>query len=217
MTTSTNIRTGQRVTRTTPIRSSSRGERARAKAVGFSAFLIMLMLTIAVTFTAITLTRGGQGGPGDPDDPPVGGDNLNFMVPLGGTEFTLLKSFNNSELQFNQTHNRWQSHRAMSIAAPAGTEVLAAYDGTITAITSNTLYGTVVEITHRTGKITRYSSLTDLNVSLERPEVRRGDVIGRVGTTSRVEFTTTPHLRLEMRDANGVRVNPAYFIEFGDK
>ena len=214
MTTTTNIRTGQKVVRTTPVRSSTRQERARAKAVGFSAFLIMLMLTIAVTFTAITLTRGPSE-PGDPDDPPVIGPV--FMAPLG-EGFTLLKGFSDSELQFNQTHNRWQSHRAMSFAAPEGTQVLAAYDGLITSITSNTLYGTVVEITHPNGKITRYSSLdSNLNVSLERPEIRRGDVIGYVGTTSRVEFTTTPHLRLEMRNAEGARVNPAYFIEFGDK
>jgi len=217
MTTTTTIRTGQSVVRANPVRSATNMERTRTKAIGFSAFLVMLMLTIAITFTAINLNTGPRTPGEDEQDPPVGGGTINFGLPLAG-DFAILKGFSDSQLQLNATHGRWQAHRAISIAAPAGTEVLAAYDGRVTAIHSNTLYGTTVEITHANGKVTVYRSLeSNVAVSLDRPEVRKGDVIGRVGTTSRVEFTTTPHVRLEMRDANGTRVNPAYFIDFGDK
>jgi len=192
-------------------------EKARARAIGFSAFLVVLMLTIAITFTAITLNTGPRDPGTDDRDPEVTAPTINFGLPLDG-QFTVLKGFSDSQLQFNATHSRWQSHRAMSIGALPGTQVVAAYDGKITAIHSNTLYGTTVEITHANGKMTIYRSLdANLAVSLDRPEIRKGDVIGRVGTTSRIEFTTTPHVRLEMRDANGIRVNPAYFIDFGDK
>lgn len=194
------------------IRTATRAERNRARAIGFSALLIMLMLTVAITFTVLSLNQPGNENPGGEEPPPVGGP-IAFGMPINGS-FTILKEFSDSALQFNATMNRWQSHRAISIAATAGTEVLAPYGGV--ARVETTLYGTTVTITHRDGFETRFTSLAANPPVSNGERVEKGQKIGTVGTTSRVEFTNQPHVRIELRE-NGVRVDPAEFIDFGNK
>jgi murein DD-endopeptidase MepM/ murein hydrolase activator NlpD len=66
-------------------------------------------------------------------------------------------------------------------------------------------YGLLVALDHGGGLQTRYGHMSRLAVSPGQ-RVRKGDVIGYVGSTG---LSTGPHVHYEMR-INGQAVNPAH-------
>jgi len=108
--------------------------------------------------------------------------------------------------------NKRQFHRGIDIVSDTGTPVTATADGIVSRAVRVADYGKVVDLSHGFGFVTRYGHLSEIMV---RPgqRVRRGDVIGRVGSTGR---STGPHLHYEVfRD--GRRVNPwKYLGQRGD-
>jgi murein DD-endopeptidase MepM/ murein hydrolase activator NlpD len=100
-----------------------------------------------------------------------------------------------------------QFHRGIDIVTDAGKPVLAAADGLISKAVRMPDYGKMIDISHGFGFVTRYGHMSEI---LVRPgqRVRRGDVIGRVGSTGR---STGPHVHYEVfRD--GRRVNPWKYL-----
>lgn len=89
-------------------------------------------------------------------------------------------------------------HTGLDLVTHAGVPVLAAADGTVTAVRrSRSGMGNVVEISHDGGYLTRYAHLGDIFVSRGR-RVRKGTRIGLVGVSGQ---TFAPHLHYEvMRD-----------------
>jgi murein DD-endopeptidase MepM/ murein hydrolase activator NlpD len=191
------------------VRRSTSGERARARVIAFSSFVVVLMLALAVTFTAITLA----GPRGEEDEPPVGGKIL-MTQPVNG-EFSIAKGFSGTMLQYNATMRRWEAHRCVTVTAPLGTAVVATYDGTVT-VSSDAMFGTVVTITHRDGVQTIFQGLNQ-NVSVSSGQrVTQGQPIGTIGSTMLYERLNPASMRIVVMQ-NGARVNPAEFIDFGDK
>ena len=68
-------------------------------------------------------------------------------------------------------------------------------------------YGKLVEIDHGYGIVTRYGHLHSYRDG-EGQEIRRGELIGKVGSTGR---STGPHLHYEIR-YNGESINPMPFL-----
>lgn len=98
-------------------------------------------------------------------------------------------------------------HAGMDFSAKTGTAVYASGDGTVVrADNKATGYGNHIVIRHGYGYETLYAHLSKYNV---RPgqKVKRGDVIGFVGSTGRSE---APHLHYEVH-VNGEVVNPINF------
>lgn len=88
-------------------------------------------------------------------------------------------------------------HRALDIATPIGTPVLAADNGVvIKAGYSDVGYGGRVIIDHHIDYITLYAHLSRSMVE-EGDVVKKGQVIGYVGSTGN---STGPHLHFELRD-----------------
>lgn len=102
----------------------------------------------------------------------------------------------------------WQLHAGMDIAAPGGTPIRAARDGTVVRADWNGGYGNFTCLRHDRyqGKqlVTCYAHQSVILVSPGQ-KVRRGDVIGRVGTTG---ASTGDHLHFEVR-LDGEPVDPA--------
>ena len=98
------------------------------------------------------------------------------------------------------------NHKAIDIAAPAGTAVKAAMGGKITLVYKGDYggYGNTVEIDHGNGIITKYhhmqdGSLEGLSVG---QEVKAGQRIGKVGSTGK---SSGPHLDFQVvKDGNFV-------------
>ena len=100
-----------------------------------------------------------------------------------------------------------QFHRGIDIVADAGTPVVASADGVISLAQRNGDYGKTIDISHGYGYVTRYAHLGELLMRTGQ-RVKRGDLIGRVGSTGR---STGAHLHYEVvRDAR--RVNPWKYL-----
>ncbi|MFT4151156.1 MAG: M23 family metallopeptidase [Paracoccaceae bacterium] len=87
-------------------------------------------------------------------------------------------------------------HKGVDWAAPVGTPVLAAFDGTIRSAGDGEGYGNLVVIDHPNGLQSRYAHLSRFSeIAKAGARVKAGDVIGFVGTTG---LSTGPHLHFEV-------------------
>ena len=93
-------------------------------------------------------------------------------------------------------------HAGIDIAAPRGSDVIAARAGIVAAAGVDEELGNFVILDHGANYATVYGHLDTISVYLSQ-EVNSGTVIGRVGTTG---LSTGPHLHFEVRAA-GVRRN----------
>ena len=94
-------------------------------------------------------------------------------------------------------------HPGLDISGNHGQQILAPADGTVTDAADHGNYGNLVTVDHGFGITTRYGHLSRFAV---RPgqQIRRGEVIGYVGSTGR---STSPHLHYEVL-VNGQLTNP---------
>ena len=100
-----------------------------------------------------------------------------------------------------------RQHKGIDLAAPTGTPIYATADGIVGMAQWYSSYGLYVEIAHGAQLQTRYAHMSRLAVA-PGDRVRKGDVIGYVGSTGR---STGPHLHYEVRVAN-VAVNPLPYM-----
>ena len=94
-------------------------------------------------------------------------------------------------------------HSGLDIAGERGQPVYATAAGTVRFADRQGAYGRLIIIDHGYGLETRYGHLQSFSVK-KSDQVRRGDVIGRVGSTGRA---TGNHLHYEVL-ANGTLLNP---------
>lgn len=102
-------------------------------------------------------------------------------------------------------------HVGLDIAAAHGSPVRATADGAVFATVNHPTYGLTVDLEHGgSGFLTRYAHLSRITV---RPgsSVRRGDVIGNVGSTG---LSTGPHTHYEVF-YKGWRRDPIDFLPPG--
>ncbi|MBI4168944.1 MAG: peptidoglycan DD-metalloendopeptidase family protein [Acidobacteria bacterium] len=85
-------------------------------------------------------------------------------------------------------------HQGLDLVAPLGTKIVAPADGIVTRVGPSGGFGQSVIIAHGYGIITRYGHLSSSNVRVGQ-RVKRGDVIGTVGSTGR---STGPHVHYEL-------------------
>lgn len=98
-------------------------------------------------------------------------------------------------------------HWGMDFSAPRGTPVYAPGDGVVKRADSRSSgYGKHIRIDHGYGYMTLYAHLYKYNVK-KNQKVKRGDLIGFVGSTGRSE---APHLHYEVWK-NKQRINPINF------
>jgi len=99
-------------------------------------------------------------------------------------------------------------HKGIDITAPTGTAVRTTADGVVVqAEMVAGGYGRLVIIDHGGGFQTYYAHLSKILVHAGQ-ELRRGEVIGLVGTSGR---TTAPHLHYEVR-VGGAPINPNKYL-----
>lgn len=99
-------------------------------------------------------------------------------------------------------------HDGIDIAAPEGSPVVAAADGSVIFVGQQSGYGTVVILRHERGLVTVYAHNSAVLVH-EGEHVTRGQLVARVGQTGR---TTGPHLHFEVREGVKPR-NPLLYLQ----
>tara|TARA_B100000029_G_scaffold510831_1_gene603311 strand:- start:365 stop:1753 length:1389 start_codon:yes stop_codon:yes gene_type:complete len=96
-------------------------------------------------------------------------------------------------------------HKGVDFAAPKGTPVFAAGNGTIEFAGRNGNYGKYIRIRHNNSYKTAYAHLNGYNKGIVRgARVKQGEIIGFVGSTGR---STGPHLHYEII-FEGKKINP---------
>lgn len=98
-------------------------------------------------------------------------------------------------------------HAGLDISAPYGTDVEAAAEGLVFYAGPDQGYGNEILIDHGYGIKTKYGHLSQISVVVGQ-EVKRGEVIGAVGTSGKA---TGPHLHYEVL-VQETPVNPSRFL-----
>jgi murein DD-endopeptidase MepM/ murein hydrolase activator NlpD len=102
-------------------------------------------------------------------------------------------------------------HKGMDFTSPKGTPIYATGNGKVIRADSRaTGYGKHIRIDHGFGYVTLYAHLSKYNVKKGK-RVKRGDLIGYVGSTGRSQ---APHLHYEVR-YNRKQINPINYY-YGD-
>jgi len=98
-------------------------------------------------------------------------------------------------------------HQGLDISTEKGQPVFATADGSVEAASYSGDYGNLIVLKHAFGLVTRYGHLSSFTVKPGQ-QVKRGDVIGYVGSTGR---STGAHLHYEIL-ANGKLINPLQLL-----
>jgi murein DD-endopeptidase MepM/ murein hydrolase activator NlpD len=98
-------------------------------------------------------------------------------------------------------------HAGIDISTPLGTRIHAPADGVVIAVGVKGAYGNAVTVDHGFGIVTQYGHMASFNVKRGQ-RLRRGDVIGFVGSTGR---STAPHLHYEVWVRDQAQ-NPIHYI-----
>ncbi len=101
-----------------------------------------------------------------------------------------------------------RGHKGVDLAGPTGTPIHATADAVVGKAEWFSSYGLYVALEHGADIQTRYGHMSRLNVYAGQ-HVRKGDVIGYIGSTGR---STGPHLHYEVRIA-GKAVNPIPYMQ----
>jgi murein DD-endopeptidase MepM/ murein hydrolase activator NlpD len=150
----------------------------------------------------------------------AGGDigellDKNLLVPVAGIEASSLRS------TFRDSRSGGRVHEAMDILAPRGTPVVAAVDGRLVKLFTSALGGLTIYQFDREERFCYYYAHLDSyapNLS-EGQELKRGQVIGTVGTTGNAP-PGAPHLHFaifklgaDKKWWDGVAVDPALVLK----
>ena len=127
---------------------------------------------------------------------------------LNGVYFSTKPVSGNITSRYGQMEDiRDHAHSGLDIAAPAGTDIVAAADGTVTFSGTQGGYGNLIIITHENGIQSYYGHCSKLYANVG-DEVKAGDLIAAVGMTG---YATGNHLHFEIR-VNGSTINPQQYI-----
>jgi murein DD-endopeptidase MepM/ murein hydrolase activator NlpD len=99
-------------------------------------------------------------------------------------------------------------HEGIDFKADVGESVYAAADGVVVVASYHPEFGKMIDVDHGEGLLSRYTHLSRMDIQAGQI-VKRGELIGAVGTTGR---STGSHLHFEVR-MFGVAQNPAIFLK----
>ncbi|KAF5071008.1 M23 family metallopeptidase [Oscillibacter ruminantium] len=144
------------------------------------------------------------------DDTPVTATAPNLVVwPLRGA---VVSAFSVDELLYDETMGDWRTHAGVDLAAEAGTQVMAASAGTVSAVENDPLMGTTVMIDHAGGYRTTYANLQAVPTVKVGDAVSAGQIIGAVGNTAIAEASVASHLHFAV-EKDGDAVDPQTFLK----
>lgn len=182
--------------------------------------------------------RAGSPDPGfDLDSPFYRASRLRSEMETSRRRSSLsLRSMEDIERQIREVEDRWQFvpsitpvtgvitsrygprkdpftglyalHHGIDIAAAPGTPVKSPAGGVVIKTGVDPRYGLYIDVDHLNGYRTRFGHLSSILVK-KGTELKRGDIIGRVGMTGR---TTGNHLHYEVQKDRR-RVNPMKYIQ----
>jgi len=101
-------------------------------------------------------------------------------------------------------------HKAIDLRAEEDANVVSMYDGVVINVEKINGMGNVVVVDHGENVVATYASLSE--VAVEKGQmVKKGNILGTVGTTASYEAEDGPHLHLVVKE-NGKLVDPTPYV-----
>lgn len=151
--------------------------------------------------------------PEKPDDKPVA-EVISFITPVQGG--TIFKEYTDNFVVYSSTLGVYTGHMGIDFKGAEGSNVLAAYKGTVKEITTSYLQGTTVKIDHGNGLFTVYNSIEPLESLTVGQELKQGDVIGTISDNNKQENKDGVHLHFEVIE-NGSTISPLKYLTIEEK
>lgn len=127
------------------------------------------------------------------------------ILPISNKDLT--RTASGYGLRIHPIYKIIKFHSGMDFTAPSGTDVYVTGDGTVASVISAKRgLGNHIIINHGYGYTSIYAHLDQFNVRAGQ-KVRRGDIIGFVGSTG---LSVAPHLHYELK-LNGANVDPVNY------
>lgn len=195
-------------------------ERRGAGGNGKAALVVLLLSALAVVSCATAVERSVspvtvvEAVPLPQMDPLA---RRGLLIPVLGVARDKLRD------NFNERRGR-RAHLALDIMAPRGTPVVATDDGVVVRMQRHVLGGLAIYQRDATGEFIYYYAHLDAYAKgiAQGVAVRRGDVIGFVGSTGNA-LPTAPHLHFQVMRADaggdglrGTPVNPFPYLTAPD-
>lgn len=189
----------------------------------YGTIIISSVLIVAIAITLLII--GLQPAPADviedvsnpiiqeEDKTPVASTVITYALPMN--DASVIKDYSTTELQYNQTLNRWEAHLAVDLMS-VDTNVMAIYDGTVTSVENDFLMGNIITISHDNGLVSVYASLDDNLLVKVGDSVTKGQVIATAGNTASSESADGVHLDFSML-LNGEEVDPNDYLSLQNK
>lgn len=133
---------------------------------------------------------------------------LEFIWPVGGE---MERAYSMDALSYDRTMSDWRTHSGCDLSAEPGETVMAAADGTVSAVYEDELLGKVVEIDHGSGIVSVYANLEGESAVSVGQRVSAGDTVGTVGATALGEIGEESHLHFAVR-LNGENADPTIWL-----
>jgi len=166
---------------------------------GFGKILAAEFLNNGKVYAAYRFEHDGYAGYFDSS-----GKSLKKALLRSPVKFKYISSYFNRR-RFHPILRIYRPHLGIDYAAPEGTPVSAAGNGTVIFSGNGGGIGKVVKIRHAGGFETGYGHLSKIQKGVKAGvKVSQGDIIGYVGSTG---LSTGPHLDYRMR-LNGSFINP---------
>lgn len=186
------------------------------KHYGYIAILAVCALVIIVSMIISANKNDSKPTSSGNNSLQVNNSNVSTSLYLPVLNATISKSYSNTSLQYNETLKQYEAHMGIDFVAAAGSKVYSVLDGTVSEVGNNYLKGNYIVISHDNGLKSVYSSL-DENITVSKGDaVKKGDVIGCVGSSAYAELEEGSHLHFELLD-NDKKIDPAGYLNIENK
>ena len=129
-----------------------------------------------------------------------------FVLPISNR---VLRPYSETH-QYSETLGEWRTHNGVDFEAKENQSVKAVADGTVKTITTDALWGDIIEIDHGEKRLSRYCGVAAQGIKTG-DTVKVGEVIGKV-TAIPSEIKDAPHVHLEIL-VNGNYLDPLTLLQ----
>ncbi len=130
-----------------------------------------------------------------------------FALP---SENNIIKHYSGGEMVKNATTDDWRVHTGLDIAGKVGDPVKCIFDGTVTDVRDDDLWGTTVTVDHGNGITSEYRGLGRGSTQEVGAQIKINEKVGNLGEIP-VEKADGAHLHLEIFE-NGKQIDPEKVI-----
>lgn len=129
---------------------------------------------------------------------------LAYNIP---TEDAILTAYTDDSLIYSNTLDEWRGHSGVDIKAEIGSNISSPLDGVVKESYEDSLWGMIIVIDHGNGLESKFCNLGTLEMVSVGTNVKKGEIISKVGNSADIEMIMDSHIHLETRK-NGKLIDP---------